>query len=539
MKSYEAGLRSKFAQKSGMQPLPPSEFKGSKRQKRVQERDGPSHNRCKEPSCQRWAFSDAGYCFAHSQHSVEEKVADGEVSVADWTIAHASAPADLQRPVRCLPELTARVLCCCAALPLLAVLTLFQDLDRVLYYQPVAGGLGSLGVVVVETSAGTLVVKSSSHIEADLFGCIFAKKVSLAGNKTLAFAFAFCAIFQLFRVSQVGEALGIWHAPAVLLVSTLLQQGNHAWSIKSSCPVQVQNGSDAFAQVVGGISRLAPERNINRPGKGGVGAPFYLHHTLYCVSLSSSGADAGRVSRLKGQQMLLIMEFVPGQALQDVFGAELACTATPELLRDLGAVVFLDMLLNNWDRISFPGLWNNDGNPANLIVSGSDKGEHRVNLIDQAATPLLFPPQLQKYLASCGKVVSASMANAHSSAGSSPAAPDVGSSVKGFFQLHLDHDIGAEGEKNVREGFHLALERLLLSKNVDRASSSASVKAPGPTCPPMVEKLLRETRYANIGRGTVALVVASTSFYLTSERRSRVSSRTPLVTRRSCNRRCA
>jgi hypothetical protein len=67
------------------------------------------------------------------------------------------------------------------------------------------------------------------------------------------------------------------------------------------------------------------------------------------------------------------MEMVAGQQLNAISEADAAHYfdgETPEsiaFLTQMGRIIALDVLLNNWDRL--PVIWDNEGNWGNLIVS--------------------------------------------------------------------------------------------------------------------------------------------------------------------------
>lgn len=71
------------------------------------------------------------------------------------------------------------------------------------------------------------------------------------------------------------------------------------------------------------------------------------------------------------------MEMVVGKQLNSLSvndATRYFCGSTAEsidFLTQLGRLIALDVVLNNWDRV--PVLWENDGNWENIIVSDSDK----------------------------------------------------------------------------------------------------------------------------------------------------------------------
>ena len=93
-------------------------------------------------------------------------------------------------------------------------------------------------------------------------------------------------------------------------------------------------------------------------------------------------------SRAQGAGAAL-MELMSGVPLPEV-GAGLA--QTDAFLRDLGAVIAVDMLINNFDRT--PLVWTHRGNASNLLVD-----EAGCSAIDQAVTPILDAANEAKYVA--------------------------------------------------------------------------------------------------------------------------------------------
>jgi hypothetical protein len=67
-------------------------------------------------------------------------------------------------------------------------------------------------------------------------------------------------------------------------------------------------------------------------------------------------------------------------------------------LEDVGRLVIIDIILNNSDRIPVGNLWDNDGNPSNVLIYIADSEKLRIAAIDQALIPILIQNQHQKYL---------------------------------------------------------------------------------------------------------------------------------------------
>ena len=105
----------------------------------------------------------------------------------------------------------------------------------------------------------------------------------------------------------------------------------------------------------------------------------------------TSVSEKSRVSRVLQSPMMLIMEYVSGIALADMFqpaeAARKFCTekfciaadfSSPGQLHDtgkhnfriMGKILALDVLSNNFDRL--PCIWNNKGNPDNIMFLGEN-----------------------------------------------------------------------------------------------------------------------------------------------------------------------
>lgn len=92
---------------------------------------------------------------------------------------------------------------------------------------------------------------------------------------------------------------------------------------------------------------------------------------------------------------ILVFELAKADALG---GGASPAQQTAELkaeLGTLGTVLGMDVLLNNWDRL--PLIWDNEGNPGNLLVRkvggvpphiAADEGAPRLLAIDQVAVGL-------------------------------------------------------------------------------------------------------------------------------------------------------
>lgn len=81
---------------------------------------------------------------------------------------------------------------------------------------------------------------------------------------------------------------------------------------------------------------------------------------------SPNSTDKDRLRNMRTQSAALI-EFVPGYALPACAMGVLAGPHRGRLLYEMGLVVLLDIVVNNFDRL--PLVWSNEGNPDNIIIS--------------------------------------------------------------------------------------------------------------------------------------------------------------------------
>lgn len=92
-----------------------------------------------------------------------------------------------------------------------------------------------------------------------------------------------------------------------------------------------------------------------------------------------------------------IIEFVSALALPACAMVVLEGPHRQQLLHDIGRVMGLDMLLNNFDRL--PLCWTNEGNPDNILVKNAQSAPHIV-AIDSTLTRISHPEGRRRYEAS-------------------------------------------------------------------------------------------------------------------------------------------
>lgn len=103
--------------------------------------------------------------------------------------------------------------------------------------------------------------------------------------------------------------------------------------------------------------------------------------------------DQSRFCSMRSKEFAAIVEFVPGPVLQGVEGQRaLGGDTSGRILEGVGALVALDCLLNNMDRV--PAIWSNEGNFSNIMVLGGGS----VVGIDQQVYPIADAQGRERYL---------------------------------------------------------------------------------------------------------------------------------------------
>jgi hypothetical protein len=93
------------------------------------------------------------------------------------------------------------------------------------------------------------------------------------------------------------------------------------------------------------------------------------------------------------KQFVFRMQFVRGDTLNNVDPQLLPSRLTDESFKDIGRIFVLDVLINNFDRIP-GGMWKNDGNIGNLMLTKSG----RIYGIDQGVVSTGNDEATAKYL---------------------------------------------------------------------------------------------------------------------------------------------
>eukprot|EP00048_Salpingoeca_helianthica_P016358 m.231865 g.231865 ORF g.231865 m.231865 type:complete len:437 (-) comp18516_c0_seq1:25-1335(-) len=118
-------------------------------------------------------------------------------------------------------------------------------------------------------------------------------------------------------------------------------------------------------------------------------------------SKSKNPSEKERLKTLRTQAMVLI-EFIPGHVLPACAMVVLAGPHRSRIMYELGLVVLLDMVVNNFDRV--PLVWTNDGNLDNVIISpGAEYPE--LCAIDHTLTCIKNADGMERYLQSIDKAL--------------------------------------------------------------------------------------------------------------------------------------
>ena len=133
----------------------------------------------------------------------------------------------------------------------------------------------------------------------------------------------------------------------------------------------------------------------------------------------------------------------------------------PPALRQLGAVIAADMLVNNFDRS--PLVWANEGNGNNLLVDiGVEPGVVRVTAIDQQCCPIIDEEDHQPLLNSYLERVRAATAEAVAGDAAGPHVAKVRDFIK---KVSGGHDIGDDGCTHLLAGIKNGVAAVVATRN--------------------------------------------------------------------------
>jgi hypothetical protein len=203
------------------------------------------------------------------------------------------------------------------------------------------------GVFFIETKDGShLVIKASSTLANELFGIELARNVGLYAPKV-----------QLLEWDDSPD------------MNCNRKQGDDSWERRTDwrrCQIALTE-RNVKAHDLGKKRKAAKE--LDRA--------FFI--MMECVVPSSNLND---LPEYCAEKKLNVREIICNKSF----------------LVDIGKLVVMDILLNNSDRIPVGDLWDNAGNPGNVLISFANVDNLRVAAIDQACVPILNDQKRNVYL---------------------------------------------------------------------------------------------------------------------------------------------
>jgi hypothetical protein len=161
---------------------------------------------------------------------------------------------------------------------------------------------------------------------------------------------------------------------------------------------------------------------------------------LGAVSFTSPGAGDNLQSGGK-QRGAVLMQYCSGQTFKHPAVAAMAADPkhSSDLLEQLGRLVAVDLLVNNYDRT--PAVWDHEGNANNVLVNQGPDGTITVHGIDQSTSKIVDEfhdsSRIDEYLEKVqGAFEEAVAGNVEGKATTR---------VRDFLKKYMDVDVGAEG----------------------------------------------------------------------------------------------
>jgi len=143
---------------------------------------------------------------------------------------------------------------------------------------------------------------------------------------------------------------------------------------------------------------------------------------------------------------VLLLDFIPGPTLGAVEQNKLLSSDGLVALQDLGRILVLDIVLNNWDRLPLPNLWTHEGNPDNFILSSRG-----LVAIDNSTTAFTNESKADSYVTSVKQLVAGVKGAQEEKDGEEAAVDEVSEYVRNYF-ASCGQDITQKGAKAVRSG---------------------------------------------------------------------------------------
>lgn len=171
--------------------------------------------------------------------------------------------------------------------------------------------------------------------------------------------------------------------------------------LKAPSPAMSEFGGEAFAAM------LASKLGLRSPST----AIYHKRETKEIASLIAE-VQAGKTFETKAEEdnaqlrsalssgvpYVFLMELLNGLPLSDVELTTLPDALITELMRQIGQVLAFDLWINNTDRLPCKGVWEHDGNFANLMYNRSKRA---MMVIDQLTMTLPAKARADTY---CEKV---------------------------------------------------------------------------------------------------------------------------------------
>jgi len=191
-----------------------------------------------------------------------------------------------------------------------------------------------------------------------------------------------------------------------------------------------------------------------------------------------SGRDSARIHRLTQRKSIILTEFFRGKSLPSITYnvANEYFPLTPSsqgnqdprvfCLQKLSAIILFDIIVNNWDRFPIQGIWNQTGNPKNVMLHknldhNSKNSDSSVKIfvyvIDQTCSAINFKTGKDKYVENVKLFVKEVFIDNKKEAKSVI-------SVKAFLQGAIETDLGKEAIEYLRNGLKITYETLFKEK---------------------------------------------------------------------------
>lgn len=164
------------------------------------------------------------------------------------------------------------------------------------------------------------------------------------------------------------------------------------------------------------------------------------------LRLETLSSHNSKVQKELNRGFFIIMEYIPNVGGLENMKSE---DFSSEVLKDIGRMVVLDVVLNNWDRLPTGILWDHEGNPNNMLFNPIEK---RLAAIDQSTTEisqLLHKEQYLNYLEKVKEFTSAVLNKKG----------DPVTSICKCIKLHSGFDIKEEDQQFIWEGLQETLLR--------------------------------------------------------------------------------